>query len=276
VRKVPLLAGFFASYISSGGMILKNIRQNGRLKVAALHFFISSTVGLIAALIVFLFWYPYPYRDISGGKVLFCILMAVDVVAGPICTLAIFNTKKSKRELLFDFGVLGFVQAMALGYGLWAVYQARPLHIVFEYSLFRIVHANEIPDQFLKKIPKEFLTSLLQSPTQLSLRPFYDAREQLNATSLAFEGVSLSVQPELWQAYELSHSKILAEAKPMADLKSRFPKSVREIDGLLATLRRNEESLVYIPLTSRGTFFWTTILDAGTAEIVGFLPLDSF
>lgn len=257
-------------------MNLRLFFKQGRLYAALLHFIFSVILVLMLALIVFFVWYPYPYRDISGGKDIFLILMFVDVILGPFCTLIIFSDKKSTRELMFDLGVLGFVQITALLYGLWSVYQAKPLHIVFEYSLFRVVHVNEIPQSLMKKIPEEFTGHLFQRPTVLSLRPFRNADEQFMAISQTVDGVSLSAQPGLWQAYELARPQILKFSKPLAMLRSRLPKESNEIDRLLNEIGRDEFGLVYVPLASRGKSFWTVVLDANTAEIVGFLPLDSF
>lgn len=67
---------------------------------------------------------PYPYREISGGRELFLLLVAVDVVMGPLITLMIFNTGKPRRELQLDLIVVGVLQLAALAYGLSTVYAA--------------------------------------------------------------------------------------------------------------------------------------------------------
>jgi hypothetical protein len=65
-----------------------------RLRASAIHFCISVAIALLAALLVFFVWYPNPYREISGGRELFLILVSVDVVLGPLITLAIFDRAK--------------------------------------------------------------------------------------------------------------------------------------------------------------------------------------
>jgi hypothetical protein len=64
-----------------------------RLQASAAHFALSLLVAALAAALVFGVWYPYPYREISGGRELFFIIVAVDVVMGPLLTFAVFNRK---------------------------------------------------------------------------------------------------------------------------------------------------------------------------------------
>ena len=70
-----------------------------------------------AALLVFGIWYPYPYREISGGRELFLLVITVDVILGPLITLAVFNRKKPRSELRRDLAIVALLQLGALGYG---------------------------------------------------------------------------------------------------------------------------------------------------------------
>src|SRR5918993_3549413 len=103
-----------------------------RGRAAGIHFGISLAVALVAGLLVFALWYPYPYREISGGRDLFLLVVAVDVVLGPLITFAIFNRAKGWPHLRRDLAVVALLQLAGLGYGLWTVHLARPVHLVFE------------------------------------------------------------------------------------------------------------------------------------------------
>ena len=103
-----------------------------RLRASAIHLAISLSVATLAALVVVGWWYPYPYRELSGGRELFALVVVVDVVLGPLITLVIFNVAKTRRHLMMDFTVIGLLQVAALAYGLWTVFVARPVHLVFE------------------------------------------------------------------------------------------------------------------------------------------------
>ncbi len=50
-----------------------------RFRAAGIHLCISLAIAALAATLVFALWYPYPYRDISGGRELFGMLVGIDV-----------------------------------------------------------------------------------------------------------------------------------------------------------------------------------------------------
>ena len=76
-----------------------SLRFRPALKAASWHVLCSVGVALLAAAVVFGLWYPFPYRDLSGGRELFFLVVAVDVVCGPLLTLVLFNPAKPRAEL---------------------------------------------------------------------------------------------------------------------------------------------------------------------------------
>lgn len=246
-----------------------------RLRASGLHLAISLFIASAAALLVFAVWYPYPYREVSGGRELFLLVTGVDVILGPLITLAIFNRSKPTRELAMDLTVVGCIQLAALGYGLWTVALARPVHLVFEFDRLRVVHAVDIPEELLAQTPGGIRAEPWSGPTPLAVRPFRDPDEKFNATMAALKGLPLSARPDLWQSYGDARERVIAAASPVQSLKQKMPAQAELIDAALHQTGRDPRTLVYLPVVSR-KFFWTAFLDARTAEIVGFAPLDSF
>ena len=232
-------------------------------------------LAALAAAVVFGLWYPYPYREISGGRSLFLLVVFVDVVMGPLITLVIFNRNKPRRELMTDFLVVGLLQLAALSYGIWTVFVARPVHLVFEYNRMAVVHAIDVDPALLSKAPKELQTLPMTGPTAIALRPFKDSAEQMDATIAAMGGAPLPARSDLWQPYRDSVADILKEAKPAAELQTRFPSQASLIHQAIESTGKTVAQLRYLPLLSRNDA-WTVLLDAITAEPVGFIPLDSF
>ena len=245
-----------------------------RLGASGIHLGISLCVAVFAAALVFGLWYPYPYGEISGGRELFFLVVAVDVIMGPLITLAIFNRAKPRRELLIDFTVVGLLQLAALGYGLWTVFAARPVHLVFEYSRMTVVHAIDVDADLLAKAPTSLQKLPVTGPTVIALRPFKNPEEQFDATMAAFEGFPLAARSDLWQAYEPVRADVLKEAKPVAELRARFSNQAAQIDRAIAATGKPVTDLRYLPLLSRKTA-WTVLLDTTTAEPLGYIPLDS-
>lgn len=64
-------------------------------------------------------------------------------------------------------------------------------------------------------------------------------------------------------------------AKPAAELKDRFPLQASAIEAAIAQSGHAPESLAYLPMVGRKSF-WTVLLDPATADVVAFMPLDSF
>ena len=246
-----------------------------RVRASTIHLGLSLVIAVLAGLLVFGVWYPYPFREISGGRELFLILIAVDVILGPLITLAIFNRAKPWSELRRDLAFVVLLQLGALGYGMWTVFVARPVHLVFEIYRFNVAHAIDIQPSLLSLTPAGIEALPITGPTLLSLRPFRNDSEKTNATMAALQGVPLAARPDLWQSYEKGIPDVLKEAKPVALLKSRFPNRVAEIDKVLAPFGSAGLAMVTVPMVGRKSF-WTVFLDPITAEVKAFMPLDSF
>lgn len=110
-----------------------------------LHLAFSSL--LAAALVVWLFfvWYPGPLAKASGMQEIFLMLLGIDVVLGPLCTLLIYDAvKKQMAELKRDVGIILVLQIAAMLYGLYILGVARPAFIVFNAGQFDLVYANEL------------------------------------------------------------------------------------------------------------------------------------
>jgi hypothetical protein len=88
--------------------------------------------------------------------------------------------------------------------------------------------------------------------------------------------VSLSARPELWQPYAAARERVLHAAKPVTQLQRRFPQSADAIDAAVRKAGRDPGHASYLPMVARKASAWTVLLDADTAEVIGFLPLDSF
>jgi hypothetical protein len=127
----------------------------------------------------------------------------------------------------------------------------------------------------LDKTPAGVSALPLTGPSLLSLRPFKDNKEKTDATLAELGGLGLATRPDLWQTYESGKAEVLQVAKPVADLKGRFPAQNFAIDQAVASTGRAPEALAYVPMIGRKTF-WTVFVDTRTADVLAFMPLDSF
>lgn len=253
----------------------RQVNWTERLRASGIHFGLSMVVAALSGMLVFAVWYPYPYREISGGRELFLLVVTVDVILGPLVTMAVFDVRKSRWTLALDLGVVVMVQVAALAYGLWTVAVARPVHLVFEFDRFRIVHAIDVPMEMLGKAEPGIRPLPWSGPTPLAVRPFKDANEKFEATVAALGGAELAARPDFWQSYDAARGRVLEVSRPVGELKRRFPANASEIDAALRATGRTDASAVYLPVVGRKSF-WTAFIDPVSAEVVAFIPLDPF
>ncbi len=119
----------------------------GRTKASLSHFLVSLTIFTVVVLVLRNFWYPTPYFDASGGWQGLTIVAGIDLVLGPLLTFVVFNTKKSKRELVTDLSIIIIFQFAALAWGIHTIYQQRPVAVVFWENEFLSVPASALSNQ---------------------------------------------------------------------------------------------------------------------------------
>lgn len=255
------------------------IQWKDRLRAAAIHLAASAAVAVLAGVLVFGLWYPYPYREVSGGRTLFVLLVGVDVLIGPLITLAVFDRRKPWGELRRDLATVALLQLAALGYGLWTVAVARPVHLVFEIDRLRVVHAVDVPEELLDRAPAGVAALPWSGPTLIAARPFRNADEGVAATMDAVGGgVQIGARPDLWEPYEAARTRVLQAAQPVKSLKARkasLAGSAAAIDNAIRAAGRDPETMLYLPLVGRKEF-WTAFVDPTSAAIVGYLALDPY
>lgn len=246
-----------------------------RFRAAGIHLCISLAIAALAATLVFALWYPYPYRDISGGRELFGMLVGIDVILGPLLTFSIFNLTKPRAELIRDLAIIGLLQLSALGYGLWTVYEARPVHLVFEFDRYRVAHAADIDPSLLSKAPPALQKLPITGPSMLAVRELKKS-ETLEITLAALSGAQMAFRPDLWQAYDAAaQARALAASKPASTLLSKYPEQKAALAAIAQTAGLPVEQLRYLPIQARDTV-WSAIMQPQTGDIIGYLPVDGF
>lgn len=247
-----------------------------RWKPALGHLLLSSVVLVLVGAGLFFLWYPPPFATLSGGLKLFGLLAIVDVVLGPLGTLIVSGPKKPRTEWRRDVALIVLLQMVALGYGLWTVYQARPVYLVFEIDRFRVVHAADVPRSLLPQAPGHMQSLPVAGPGLAAVRPFHDRKEWEDATLAALQGLDLGARPDMWMDYGQAAPAVLAAAQPLATLVQRASEADKAaIRKAVAKSGLVEEKIVYLPLASRHAF-WTVLLDARSARPVGYVDMDGF
>jgi hypothetical protein len=252
------------------------IRWKAALIASLLHFVASILVAAFAAYLVFGIWFPFPYREMSGGRELFVIVMMVDVICGPLLTAVVYNPKKPTRELFVDLGIIGFLQLAALAYGIYSVALARPVYLAFEVDRFRVVAAADVDPASLKPDINPLHSLSWIGPKIVGVRDPKNPSEMLESLDLSLQGLEPSARPDWWQPYDLSKPQILARSKSIGELKRKQPNAVKIIDQAISESKAPESALVWLPLTSFKASDWVVLLDRESAEVRGFVHVDGF
>lgn len=117
---------------------------SSRWSAAALHAVVSLfAIGGVAIAAV-LMWFPAGLWHAAGLQELFGIMLAADIVLGPLLTLLVF--RRGKPSLKFDMSAIVLVQAAFLAYGVYTLWLNRPVFLVGSEHSFALVFASEVPD----------------------------------------------------------------------------------------------------------------------------------
>lgn len=231
-------------------MFLASKLPQNRISASLVHFLFSVGIFALFVGILLFFWFPNPYFSASGGWQGLRIVAAVDLVLGPLVTLIIFNVKKSRRELTTDIGLIVVIQMLALVWGIKAVYEQRPVAIVFLDSGFYTVPA----------------ASLKRQDIDLSeLDPFGSTKPVFVFVQRPYEGADLArFAQEVEQDGTPPHEQVWLYQDMQANF-DRIKNSSLDIEGIMvanADMRSDIEKLLektgtelhsnyYISLTSR-------------------------
>lgn len=251
------------------------LRLAAASKASALHLASSLGVALLAAAIVFGLWYPFPYRELSGGRELFLLVVAVDVVCGPLLTLVLFSPYKPSTELWRDLGIVAAIQLAALGYGIYTVSQARPLFLVQEVDRFKVVSAPDLAEDALTVLPSAMQPNWFGGPMTVAIREPLNERERQEIMFESLQGGrDYAERPGFYLPYQGENAlKSLKHAKPLAVFLQKRPDQTEAAQKLAAEKKADITQWMYLPVIARQD--WVAILDK-QGQIHGFLKGDGF
>lgn len=260
-------------------LILKSdeyrFRYVAALKACSLHLLLSGVLALIVGFFIFRVWYPHPYGELSGGKNIFLLLIGVDVVCGPLLMLILFDKLKSRSELLRDIGLIAIIQLAALGYGVFTVWQARPLFLVQEIDRFKVISAPDLLNSSISSLPKSLMPAWHTGPIAIAIRAPVNEEERL---SVLFESIrggrDYAERPEFYLPYAGENAlKSIKFAKPLPVFLKRWPNQLAAAENIASEAKIDLLSAVYLPVVGRED--WIAVLNY-QGQIQGFLKGDGF
>jgi hypothetical protein len=241
----------------------------------AVHFLVTLALSAVAAALVFLVWFPDPFHEMLGGTTLFEIMVLCDLGLGPLSSFIVYNSKKSRRALLFDYTVIGVIQLAAFVYGVYAVANNRPAYVVFVGDRFEVIPAGAIDDADLAQGEARYSQRPKRGPQLVAIREAKDVEEHNKMLFSGLEGKDYSVLPAYYVPYEQGLPELKRRSKPVSDLERRHPEAKPLVASAVAELDVPVERLVWMPVMHKNGF-WTVLLDADSGQPLSWLPVDPY
>ncbi len=104
-------------------------QPKNRWQAFAVHIGISAVIFFMLAAIIVFVWYPGFLFQTDGGWQGIRLIAGVDFIIGPVLTLIVY--KLGKPSLKMDLTLIGLLQIGCLVYGLWLVFEQKPLAVIY-------------------------------------------------------------------------------------------------------------------------------------------------
>jgi hypothetical protein len=243
-----------------------------RFQAFGVHLLGSTTIAVLSAALVYLLWYRWPIALAAGVSEIFLILLAVDVIMGPVITLIVFDRKK--KELRRDLLIVLLLQLSALAYGMHTVFIARPAYMVFAADRFELVYANALTPDKLDTAPHQFKTLPLGRPEIIAVRRPDDAkaRQELILGALT-TGEDIQDLPQYYVPYAEQKILVLSRLQDMATLKDYNQQAVSDVGDLVAKYAQYPGGVGFLPVRGKVRDL-TAVVSRDSAEVLELVPLN--
>lgn len=243
-----------------------------RFRAAQLHLLISAIVVSAVLAFAIVTWYPPPLFSAAGGKTILMIMAGIDVVLGPLLTLLVF--RPGKRSLRFDLICIAVLQVCALTYGVYTVFMARPVFLVFAVDRFEVVTAAEIPpEEQAKALVPEYRYSPLWRYRTVAAELPHDLAEQQRILFISVLGADIQDFPQHYRPFDAAMARTaLSRASDIAYLRLQNPEKHGEIERWLKEHALAPENVALLPVRARDRDLVAVLDRAGDQTVVLLAP----
>ena len=213
-----------------------------RLKFFLSHLSISILIALFSMVLVFLVWYPLPLAKAVGVTHIFLMLLAIDVIIGPVLGFVVY--KEGKKNLKMDLSIIIALQISTLCYGVYSIEQGRPAWIAYNVDRFELVRKNELVDTKIQHAQPQFQKPSWFKPQYVAAE-FAKDTQQRNDEMFAevFSGISIAQRPERYVELTQVKHQIQQRALPLKELEQYNSKTDVE-----KTLAKYPKADAWLPL----------------------------
>ena len=229
------------------------------------HLSISCLITLTVLGLVFYGWYPAPLATAVGVTVVFLMMLAIDVIIGPILGLLVY--KEGKKSLKFDLSVIFGLQLTALCYGIYSIEQGRPVWIAYNVDRFELVRKNEMITDHIEQALPQFQDTPWLKPQYVAVQFAIDAKTRNDDLFAEVLGnISLAQKPERYVDFINAVPQIKQQAKNVKELEQ-----YNDIKQAKNILDKYPEATGYLPLKANAVDM--TVLVNKEGEVIKIVDL---
>ena len=237
-----------------------------RLKFFFSHLLISFFIALVVVGLVFFVWYPSPLATAVGVTHIFLMMLAIDVILGPLLGLLVY--KEGKKTLKFDLGVIIVLQISALGYGIYSIEQGRPAWLVFYADRFELIRKNDLLLENIDQAKKQFQQVSWAKPQFVAIKTITNTQQhQDDIFTEVMGGVSLAQKPERYVDFVQAKSHLQQRAKTLRELNQY--NDVKQVDRILS---KYPQATGFVPLKAN-TVDMTVLINKEKGEVIKIVDL---
>ena len=236
-----------------------------RLEAAGTHVLISICIVITVLTTMYFLWYPSEYFVLMGGKKLITVLACVDIFLGPLLTFCIFKT--GKKGLKFDLFCIALVQFIALSYGVYVMFEARPIFTAFHKNQFQIGSVVDIAPNELAKAKNPLWRQPSVTGPQLVAIGEPDKKDK---KAVAFAGAVNGYAfryPKLYEDYDKQRSEVIKAGKPLTNLTTDSIENKAVVNKFLGKVNRPATDFLVLPISSELAEM-SAIVDAKTGDFI--------
>lgn len=237
-----------------------------RIKFFLVHIITSVIIAFLLTLLVLFIWYPSPLATAVGVTHIFLMLLAIDVILGPLLGLLVY--KEGKKTLKFDLSTIILIQIAALCYGVFSIEQGRPAWLVYNVDRFELVRKNELVNTNIQQAQAQFQKPSWFKP-QYAATEFAKDIQQRNDEMFAevFSGISIAQRPERYVELTEAKTQIQQRALPLVELQQYNPKTDVE-----KTLAKYPKADAWLPLKANAVDM-VVLVNKESASIIKIVDL---
>ena len=244
-----------------------------KIKATSAHLLITIFLSIILICAINHFWFPYGTINFLKGINLFLLVLACDIVLGPLLSFVAYDSKKSRRELILDYTLIVAIQVAAMIYGLYSISQNRLQFLVFTVDRYEIVSAGELSSNDLLKLENKNWDAggLLSSHVFGVIAPTPTDENYIDAVINGLNGRDIQFSTESYVPLESISSDVKKKIRPIDD----FPSDLKNQIIKFIPNSVSGDDVGWLPLSHERNF-WTMLVNKNTGKPIKAVPFDPY